>query len=262
VNLINTDFLKHNKPAEKYSQLLIIAGGDGTLNRVINTIPEKYLDYYIFGIIAAGTANEFAKALKIPIDIEKSAELIVAPKKIHYYHIGEVNGKFKFATGILYGLADYVLKITPKTAKHFLGCKAFHYGVAKLFWKIATKGDNKFKTFEINSHKVKTNYLLINNASLISKNIEKEFLNFSDRTLFSLVYLRGEPDIIELFVMLLKNHIGLNMLKEKNVHYSHEKELNVDFSGKIQFLLDGDEYEMVSPLAIRFFDRPLAFICG
>lgn len=71
---------------------LIVAGGDGTADMVLNAM--KSLDINIpIAILPTGTANDFARALQIPFDLEEATKNIInsRPKKID---IGKINHKY------------------------------------------------------------------------------------------------------------------------------------------------------------------------
>jgi len=77
---------------ERKYDLVVIAGGDGTLNEAISGIAEK--DYKPkVGIIPAGTTNDFARALGIPKDVKKAVDIILEENE-QALDIGKVNGKY------------------------------------------------------------------------------------------------------------------------------------------------------------------------
>jgi diacylglycerol kinase (ATP) len=63
---------------DKYD-LVIVAGGDGTINEVINGIANSRTT---LAIIPFGTANVFALELGIPLDVKEASELITKGKKL------------------------------------------------------------------------------------------------------------------------------------------------------------------------------------
>ncbi|MFD1360796.1 diacylglycerol kinase [Lentibacillus salinarum] len=74
---------------ERRFDLVVAAGGDGTINEVINGLAEQ--DHRPkLGIIPTGTTNDFARALCIPRDIEKAVDVIVAGQST-LLDIGRVN---------------------------------------------------------------------------------------------------------------------------------------------------------------------------
>jgi diacylglycerol kinase (ATP) len=56
--------------------LVVAAGGDGTLNEVVNGIGENLGDARL-GLIPLGTGNDFARTLGVPDDLEAAIDLIV-----------------------------------------------------------------------------------------------------------------------------------------------------------------------------------------
>lgn len=80
------------RAVERQYDLLIAAGGDGTINEVINGIAEQFYRPKL-GIIPAGTTNDFARALNIPRDIKKALEIIVANETMDL-DIGKVNDQY------------------------------------------------------------------------------------------------------------------------------------------------------------------------
>lgn len=77
---------------ERKHDLVVAAGGDGTINEVIHGIAEA--DYRPqIGIIPAGTTNDFARALGIPRDINKAVDVILQ-NNVKALDIGKVNDKY------------------------------------------------------------------------------------------------------------------------------------------------------------------------
>ncbi|PKM81261.1 MAG: hypothetical protein CVU89_09590 [Firmicutes bacterium HGW-Firmicutes-14] len=76
---------------EEYN-LIIAAGGDRTVNQVINGLMKNNIDLPL-GIIPAGTANDFAYNFKLPGSIERACDVILAN---HYTlcDVGQVNDHY------------------------------------------------------------------------------------------------------------------------------------------------------------------------
>ncbi|MEP6685873.1 MAG: diacylglycerol kinase family protein [Verrucomicrobiota bacterium] len=55
--------------------LIVAAGGDGTLNAVINGIGERIADVSI-GLVPLGTGNDFARSLNLSKDVDESIECL------------------------------------------------------------------------------------------------------------------------------------------------------------------------------------------
>lgn len=77
---------------ERRFDLVIAAGGDGTINEVVNGIAEQSYRPKL-GVIPVGTTNDFARALQIPRDIVAAAEIIAKGDTIPV-DIGRINDKY------------------------------------------------------------------------------------------------------------------------------------------------------------------------
>ena len=83
---LDVEFTKYPKHAIEISKgardkydLVIVAGGDGTINEVINGIANSRTT---LAIIPFGTTNVFALELGIPLGVKEASELITKGKKI------------------------------------------------------------------------------------------------------------------------------------------------------------------------------------
>lgn len=77
---------------ERGYDLIVAAGGDGTINEVINGL-AGFDERPRLGIIPAGTTNDFARALHIPRDIHRAVDVILSRKSIRL-DIGKVNDHY------------------------------------------------------------------------------------------------------------------------------------------------------------------------
>jgi len=78
---------------ERQYNLVVVAGGDGTINEVIQGIAEAEYRPKI-GIIPAGTTNDFARALEIPREIKKAVDIIIDDDRPKALDIGKVNDQY------------------------------------------------------------------------------------------------------------------------------------------------------------------------
>ena len=66
---------------ERKFDVVIAAGGDGTLNEVVNGLVGHEFRPK-FGIIPVGTTNDFARAIGVPRSIEEAADIICEGKTV------------------------------------------------------------------------------------------------------------------------------------------------------------------------------------
>jgi YegS/Rv2252/BmrU family lipid kinase len=93
--------LAHRSTAD----LVIIGGGDGTLNAAAEALVEAGLP---LGILPLGTANDLARTLEIPVDPIEASRVIV-DGETHPIDLGRVNGKHFFNVASL-GLSVHVAR--------------------------------------------------------------------------------------------------------------------------------------------------------
>lgn len=67
---------------------IIVLGGDGTVNEVINGIPD--LTEVLLGYIPSGSSNDLARSLKIPKDPIVALDNILNPKRFQYLDHGVI----------------------------------------------------------------------------------------------------------------------------------------------------------------------------
>ena len=72
--------------------LVIVGGGDGTFNAVVDSLVETNLP---LGILPLGTANDLARTLNIPNTIKEACD-VIAQGKLKSIDLGWVNGKYFF----------------------------------------------------------------------------------------------------------------------------------------------------------------------
>ncbi|WP_316570664.1 diacylglycerol kinase [Neobacillus sp. YIM B06451] len=77
---------------ERRYDIVIAAGGDGTIHEVVNGLANQEYRPKL-GIIPMGTTNDFARALHIPRDVEAAVDIIVKGNRIPV-DIGRINDKY------------------------------------------------------------------------------------------------------------------------------------------------------------------------
>ena len=102
---------------DNYNHILI-AGGDGTIDRLVNYMKKNDIDIPI-GILPTGTANDFANVLNIPLDIDLCIENIINsdPK---YIDLGVINDDY-FVNIASTGMFTDVSQRVDSNLKHSIG---------------------------------------------------------------------------------------------------------------------------------------------
>jgi YegS/Rv2252/BmrU family lipid kinase len=95
--------------------LVILAGGDGTMNAASEALVECRLP---FGILPTGTANDLARTLQIPTDLAEAAAVITSDRR-HAIDLGWVNGKHFFNAASVGLAAEIVRHHTAERKRRF-----------------------------------------------------------------------------------------------------------------------------------------------
>jgi diacylglycerol kinase (ATP) len=95
---------------------VVVGGGDGTLNAVLDGLIETRLP---LGILPLGTANDLARTLELPSDLAEAAA-VVAAGRTRQIDVGCVNGKHFFNVASL-GLSTQVARELTRETKRRWG---------------------------------------------------------------------------------------------------------------------------------------------
>ena len=100
--------------------LVIIGGGDGTLNLAVDSLVTHNLP---LGIIPMGTANDLARTLGLPLGIKEACQ-VIAQNYLNYIDLGWVNDKHFFNVASL-GLSVKITENLSAQAKSRWGILAY-----------------------------------------------------------------------------------------------------------------------------------------
>jgi diacylglycerol kinase (ATP) len=123
VEVLNTEGPDHatDLAASTEAPLVIAAGGDGTINEVINGLDSEAT----LGILPLGTANVLARELRLPLDVERACERILRGERTRV-DLGVatnregVERRFACMAGIGFD-AHVVRAVTPRLKRYLRG---------------------------------------------------------------------------------------------------------------------------------------------
>ncbi len=126
--------------------LVIVGGGDGTLNAAIAGIVDTRLP---LGILPLGTANDLARTLGIPTDLTTACQIIAGGYQ-HPIDLGWVNGHYFFNVASL-GLSVQITQNLTTEVKQRWGVLAYMttairvIGQSRPFWAKIRSGDTSIE---------------------------------------------------------------------------------------------------------------------
>jgi lipid kinase YegS len=104
--------------------LLIAAGGDGTLNEVVHGLMDlSTAARPVLGVVPLGTANDFAAGCGIPHDPDQALALCLEGKAVPI-DVGKANEHW-FLNAASIGFGAEITATTPPELKHLLGPAAY-----------------------------------------------------------------------------------------------------------------------------------------
>ncbi|MGM0501181.1 MAG: YegS/Rv2252/BmrU family lipid kinase, partial [Bacillota bacterium] len=102
---------------------VVVAGGDGSVNEIINGMMKYNIDLPL-GVLPAGTANDFACHLNIPNDIGQALD-VITEENIRAIDLGQVNDRY-FVNVCAAGLLANVSHQIDINLKNTLGKLAYY----------------------------------------------------------------------------------------------------------------------------------------
>ncbi|MDO7841876.1 diacylglycerol/lipid kinase family protein [Sphingomonas immobilis] len=96
--------------------MVIVGGGDGSLS---GTIDELVGTDCVFAVLPLGTANSFARTLRLPLDLD-GAIAVIAGGVRRRVDLGMIDGDY-FVNGASIGLSTMIGETVPHNLKRYLG---------------------------------------------------------------------------------------------------------------------------------------------
>jgi diacylglycerol kinase (ATP) len=120
------------RAAAEGAELVVVAGGDGSLNHCVNALEER-LDELTFALVPTGTGNDFARTLGLPEDPADAARAVAASEP-RSFDVGRASGggvTRLFVNACMGGFPVAVNEAIDENTKRMLGPLAFWVGGAK-----------------------------------------------------------------------------------------------------------------------------------
>lgn len=217
--------------------LVVVSGGDGTLNEAVSGIlslePDKRIP---IGYIPSGTTNDFASGNRIPKVMTDAAEAIVKGETVKY-DIGKFNGE-SFIYVAAFGAFTDVSYDTPQVKKNILGVVAYFIEGIKRLPQI--KGVNiRVETAE--GEKVEEEVLwffIMNSTSVAGFEFGEFYTVNTDDGLFELVLIPKSSNIIDIAAVI--NDIKNGERDADGVKVITTKGAVIEIEEPVRWTLDGE----------------------
>jgi diacylglycerol kinase (ATP) len=218
---------------ERKYDIVIAAGGDGTINEVVNGLAEQEYRPKL-GVIPVGTTNDFARALHIPRDIEAAVDIIVKGDTIPV-DIGKMNDSYFINIAGGGRLTELTYEV-PSKLKTMLGQLAYYMkGIEMLPSIRATEMSIEYDGKLFEGEAMLFLIGLTNSVGGFEKLAPDSSINDG---LFSLIILK-KTNLAE-FIRVVTAAITGNHINDPNVIYTSANRIKVNSTEKMQLNIDGE----------------------
>jgi diacylglycerol kinase (ATP) len=235
---------------------LFAAGGDGTLNQVLNGVAEAdALGSVVFGVLPLGTGNDFAAGLGMPSSVEDAVEmlLVAQPEAVD---VGLVNGVHFVNVSAGGFIAEVSDAVTPEL-KSLAGRLAYLIGGAQVLLDydppraeiLSPGGAHGTRSMSLHAYAV-CNSRLVGGGRLIAPDA------LIDDGLLDVCLIEAMPTME--FLGLLRRVAAGEHVEDPRVSYFRTASLELAFDRRIKVNTDGEVLEAdrvryeVRPRAARF----------
>lgn len=248
----NTNLYEYLKDSDKEGIYgIVVAGGDGTINRVVNVMMKNNIKVPL-GVIPAGTSNDFARHIKMPYNFTECIDKILTGN-VQQVDVGLANDKY-FINVCSAGLfTNASQKADPNLKNAFGKLTYFITAINQLFtfkpFQIKIETENDIYIEKINL------FLIFNGSSVggISKITDNSSIHDG---LLDIIVVK-KCNIAQISI-LLGEFLAGNYWNDKNIIYLKEKWVKINkIKGKVDNPdVDGDEGPKF-PLEVRCVEKAL-----
>ncbi|WP_461204621.1 YegS/Rv2252/BmrU family lipid kinase [Clostridium sp. DL1XJH146] len=219
---------------EENYEYILVAGGDGTVDIIVNYIKNNNIDLPL-GILPTGTANDFAKFIGIPSNVEKACEQIIN-SEVKGLDLGKINERY-FINVASTGLFTDVSQKTDVNLKNTIGKLAYYVkGIEQLpnFRKLKIRVESEEKIFDGDMYLM----LVFNGAT--AGNFKFAYnANLMDGLLDVIIFKANQiANIVPLLIKLLR---GEYLDFDKSIVYFKTSKLRIICDENIATDIDGEK---------------------
>ncbi len=238
--------------------LIVAAGGDGTLNGVINGVSERIADVSI-GVIPLGTGNDFVRSLNLPTDVDENIKILARRRTRQIDLVRVTTDRHRYlvnvSSGGFSGIVDE--KLTPEI-KTTWGSLAYLRGAAEALPELSAYHTevllDDHEHIEMNLYNV-----IVANGRFVAGGIPIAPDAIVDDGLLDIILISEQPPA-QLALLMGQIFLGEH-LKSPAVVFRRAARLAVSSTPGIWFNVDG---ELIgnAPVTFDIMPRALRFVVG
>ena len=215
---------------------VLLAGGDGTIDIIINTMKRLNIDLPV-GILPVGTANDFAHSLGLSFDIKQALENIINSKP-KAFDIGKINDKYFINVASSGMFTDVSQKINPDF-KNYMGKVAYY--ITGIEQALHLRAFNiKVKSEEV-EYKGKMYLMLVFNGKTAG-NLNLAYKAELDDGYLDVIIFKDMPipKSIPIFINVLRGE-HLENVNDEDILYFKTKEIYIECLDELITDIDGEK---------------------
>lgn len=254
-----------SKGTEQYVDCIMAAGGDGTLNQVLNGVllgRENATKLPAIGLIPLGSGNDFARTARIACDPNQIRDLInrfnvqnIDVGMIQYKTLQQADGIRYFVNMADIGMGPLVVQKVLNSGRPFGHAMAYYKNIISTFFEYklieveATTADwswkGKLRTLGVGNGKYYGHGMGITPDGVLNDRILNVFI-CGNVSVFDFIWYSG--------LLRKGKHVQL-----PEVHYKTATQIAL--TSKTQCLIEGDgEILGQLPATVRLLDRQVGFL--
>ena len=234
--------------------IIVVCGGDGTLNEVITGIMQKGLNIPL-GYIPAGTLNEWSSGLKISRNIETAAKDIITGQRIRL-DIGKFGDKY-FSYTSSFGAFTSASYSAPQDVKNVLGQAAYFFeGIKSL---AAIKPIRLKCSYEQGEVEGEFLFGAISNSMSVGGIVkyDKSAVELNDGQ-FEVLLIRNPDNLLKLQPII--DGILKHEFDREGIVFFKTQKLSIETEESLSWTLDGEFAETNGEIGISNVHNAITFI--
>ena len=256
--------LSAQKEAERAAKagfdLIVAAGGDGTINEVVNGVAPLE-DRPRLAFIPTGTTNDYARALKIPMGNPVEAAKIIAKNQTIKMDIGRAFGNKYFINIAAAGTLSELTYRVPSEAKSRLGYFAYVAKGAEMLPRSKSRKVRITHDHGVFEGRISLMFAALTNSiggfEQIAPDAKLDDGNFT-------LILVKTAKLFEMLALLIQAINGGQHVTDVNIEYLKTSKLKLEvLDSKEPFMLNLDgEYGGDTPVELEVFHNHLEFFAN
>ena len=240
---------------KKGVDLVIAAGGDGTVSTVVAGMLNSNVP---MGILPAGTGNNLARNLSIPLNLSAAMDLLDSEHIIRTMDVMEVNKEKYYVLNVSVGISSLTMRTTKRDEKRRFGMLAYLYRAVgsirnSALHRFRVKVDDKPIRFSASE-------LMITNTKLMGLQPQIDGVEVDPND--------GQIDMFIVRAQSFRDYIGVlsrffmtrNEESDTKLHYFNAKQgIDIDTEFPLPVQADGEEIG-TTPVQIRVIPDALRII--